>query len=257
MATSIQTDSSKAHAVETTTNRRFNGGSAPWVYVVEIVSKFLPHLNGDRARRILNVTSALVLLVLTAPLMLLIASLIKLTSRGPILYVQGRIGLDRRQSLDNTRNCRREYDHGGMPFEMLKFRTMRVDQGTNPKQVWTLPDDPRITPVGRALRKYRLDELPQLINVLKGEMNLVGPRPEQPGIFASLRDEIDGYHERQRVLPGITGLAQISRAYDRSLDDVKGKLSLDLEYIDRRSALADLRIMAKTLPVMIFRRGAW
>ncbi len=111
--------------------------------------------------------------------------------------------------------------------------------------------------MGRVLRKYRLDELPQLINVLRGDMNLVGPRPEQPKIFAQLRSYVDRYTERQQVLPGITGWAQVRLQYDRSLDDVRRKLELDLEYIERRSVAEDLKIMLKTVPVVIFRRGAW
>ena len=107
------------------------------------------------------------------------------------------------------------------------------------------------------LRKLRLDELPQLWNVLVGDMNVVGPRPEQPTIFASLREQIEEYPHRQRVLPGITGWAQINRAYDSSLDDVREKLSYDLEYIRHRSALEDLRIMLLTPAVMLGRRGGW
>jgi len=107
------------------------------------------------------------------------------------------------------------------------------------------------------LRKLRLDELPQLFNVLKGDMNIVGPRPEQPTIFVYLREQIEGYQRRQRVRPGITGWAQINQGYDTSVDDVRRKVRYDLEYIRRQSALEDLRIMARTLPVMLLRRGAW
>jgi len=125
------------------------------------------------------------------------------------------------------------------------------------RQVWASREDPRVTPIGRILRKYRLDELPQLINVLKGDMNIVGPRPEQPAIFATLREQIDQYTHRQKVLPGITGWAQINHHYDASIEDVRRKLRFDLEYIQRRSWWEDLKIMAKTLPVMIFRKGGW
>jgi lipopolysaccharide/colanic/teichoic acid biosynthesis glycosyltransferase len=138
---------------------------------------------------------------------------------------------------------------------MYKFRTMFMEEGSA-REVWAAKDDPRITPVGRFLRVYRLDELPQLLNVLKGDMNIVGPRPEQPSIFQSLRASLDDYPERQKVLPGITGWAQINHHYDQSLDDVKRKLRLDLQYIRRRSAVEDLKIMARTMPVMIFRKGA-
>jgi lipopolysaccharide/colanic/teichoic acid biosynthesis glycosyltransferase len=214
---------------------------------------------GDLQCRLTNVLAALVGITLTAPLMVVIALAIKLTSRGPILYSQQRVGLDRRGGVDRrghrSHPGRRQGDHGGKLFTIYKFRTMspRATQG---EQVWASKNDPRITPVGRVLRKYRLDELPQLFNVLQGEMNIVGPRPEQPEIFGQLREEVERYVERQRVLPGITGWAQVNHQYDQSLDDVKRKVQLDLEYIRSRSALADLRIMALTLPVMAGRRGA-
>jgi lipopolysaccharide/colanic/teichoic acid biosynthesis glycosyltransferase len=123
-------------------------------------------------------------------------------------------------------------------------------------QVWACDDDPRITGIGRILRRYRLDELPQLINVIRGDMNIVGPRPEQPQIFSELREQVDQYPMRQRVLPGITGWAQVNQGYDETLEDVKTKVDLDLQYIERRSLGKDLMIMARTLPVMIFKRGS-
>jgi len=123
-------------------------------------------------------------------------------------------------------------------------------------EVWARPDDPRITSVGRILRLYRLDELPQLVNVLRGEMNVVGPRPEQPTIFARLREQIDSYGERQRVRPGITGWAQVNHRYDQSVDDVRRKLSLDLEYIRHQSLWQDVQIMARTFPVVLKKLGA-
>jgi lipopolysaccharide/colanic/teichoic acid biosynthesis glycosyltransferase len=131
---------------------------------------------------------------------------------------------------------------------------MYVDQPAD--QVWAAKDDPRVTSVGRFLRATRLDELPQVFNVLKGDMNIVGPRPEQPKIFASLSEELGEYRQRQKVLPGITGLAQVRLPYDQCVDDVKRKVDLDLEYIRRRSAVKDLVIMAKTPAVMVFRKGA-
>jgi lipopolysaccharide/colanic/teichoic acid biosynthesis glycosyltransferase len=134
---------------------------------------------------------------------------------------------------------------------------MRVDTAIRPEQTWARPDDHRITPVGRWLRKFRLDELPQLLNVLRGEMNVVGPRPEQPNIVLNLRGRIGRYQQRQRVLPGITGLAQISLCYDRTLGDVRRKVALDLQYISRQSTLEDLRIMLKTLPCMLSGKKGW
>jgi lipopolysaccharide/colanic/teichoic acid biosynthesis glycosyltransferase len=209
----------------------------------------------DRWRRFLNIMVAAVGLIITAPLILLIAALVKATSPGPVFFTQPRVGLDRRQNRPQNTNHRRRVDYGGQVFKIYKFRTMRVSEQA--PQVWALQDDPRVTPIGRVLRKYRLDELPQLINVLKGEMNIVGPRPEQPGIFSELREQVNQYTHRQRVLPGITGWAQINQAYDTSLEDVQNKVRLDLEYIARRSWWEDLKIMARTIPVMIFRKGGW
>jgi len=215
-----------------------------------------PQRDCEACRRVLNVVIATLGLVLALPLMAAIAVLIKLTSRGPVLFTQRRIGLDRRALGNEGGNSRRHADDGGQTFIMYKFRTMEVDQGAA-RQVWARPDDPRVTPVGRVLRKLRLDELPQLWNVLVGDMNVVGPRPEQPAIFAHLRNQIGEYPQRQRVLPGITGWAQINRAYDSSVDDVREKLNYDLEYIRQRSALEDLKIMLLTPAVMLGRRGGW
>ena len=209
-----------------------------------------------RARRLLNVAAALLLLVLTAPLWVLIALLIKATSRGPVLYSQTRVGLDQRQSGARPNDPRRRQDVGGKPFVIYKFRTMHVDAEDGTGAVWAAKDDPRATAIGGLLRQYRLDELPQLLNILKGEMNLVGPRPERPPIVAKLREEIPGYQRRHRALPGITGHAQVNLQYDSSLDDVRKKVEHDLEYIHRATAWEDLKIMVKTIPVMLFRRGS-
>lgn len=209
----------------------------------------------DTARRVLNVAVALIGLILLAPLMIAIALVVKLTSPGPVLYRQVRVGLDRRQG--DGGNWRRRVDYGGKLFTIYKFRTMYQRPATGDAQVWATRNDPRVTAVGRVLRKYRLDELPQLINVLRGDMNVVGPRPEQPNIFVQLREQIDHYPLRQRVLPGITGWAQINQEYDCDVDSVRRKLELDLEYAGRKSAIEDLRIMLRTFPVMVFGKGAW
>lgn len=216
---------------------------------------------GDRARRALNIAASLALLVLASPVMLVVAFLVKATSPGPVLYSQPRVGLDRRVTADRRMNGRRgsdgrrKSDSGGRVFTIYKFRTMTVGESAD-AQVWASPEDPRITRIGKYLRKYRLDELPQLFNVLKGDMNLVGPRPEQPVIFQDLKGKIDAYQRRQRVLPGITGWAQVNNAYDQCLDDVKRKVDLDLEYIEEASVTKDLKIMAKTVPVMVFKKGS-
>jgi lipopolysaccharide/colanic/teichoic acid biosynthesis glycosyltransferase len=209
------------------------------------------------ARRGINLLLALVAVIVTLPIMLCVAVLVWLTSRGPILYTQVRIGLDRRVPATGTQNYRREQDLGGQPFTIYKFRTMRVDAEQGSGAVWAQQRDPRVTAVGGLLRQYRLDELPQLLNVLKGEMNIVGPRPERPTIFAELREHIAEYPLRQRAKPGITGLAQINHHYDRSVDDVRTKVHYDLEYIRRQSVTEDLRIMLKTVPVILLRRGGW
>ena len=211
----------------------------------------------SRVNCALNFILALLGLVALLPVLLLIAMLIKLTSRGPVLYTQVRIGLDRRLPLNVTQNQRREQNLGGQPFTIYKFRTMRVDAEQGSGAVWAQQRDPRVTAVGRLLRQYRLDELPQLLNVVKGEMNIVGPRPERPTIFAELREHIAEYPLRQRAKPGITGLAQINHHYDRSVDDVRTKVQYDLEYIRRQSVTEDLRIMLKTVPVVLWRRGGW
>jgi lipopolysaccharide/colanic/teichoic acid biosynthesis glycosyltransferase len=173
------------------------------------------------------------------------------------LYTQERVGLDRRERGAAALNHRRSHDWGGRPFTMYKFRTMQVDAEQQSGAVWAQERDPRVTAIGGVLRQYRLDELPQLVNVLRGEMNIVGPRPERPTIFAELRSHIAEYPLRQRAKPGITGLAQINHHYDRSLDDVRTKVGYDLEYIRRQSLREDLRIMLKTIPVILLRRGGW
>jgi lipopolysaccharide/colanic/teichoic acid biosynthesis glycosyltransferase len=208
----------------------------------------------ERARRILNVTIAAVALIVTMPIMFLVALVVMLTSRGPILYTQPRVGVNRRRT--GSSDGRRRIDYGGRLFKIYKFRTMYVGADRHGES-WARPDDPRVTPVGKVLRKFRLDELPQLYNVLCGDMNVVGPRPEQPKIFTHLRHQIENYGDRQRVLPGITGLAQVSQHYDNSVDDVRRKLMFDLQYIDRRSVGQDLKVLLQTLPVVIFQKGAW
>jgi lipopolysaccharide/colanic/teichoic acid biosynthesis glycosyltransferase len=211
----------------------------------------------DLVRYAANLSLAALALITVAPIMFVIAALIKLTSRGPVLYTQTRVGLDRRRESPWGVNHRRALDMGGKPFTIYKFRTMytNAEAGTGP--VWATKDDPRITPVGRFLRQYRLDELPQLVNVIRGEMNLVGPRPERPAIFAELRQNISEYALRQRAKPGITGLAQINQHYDESLEDVRRKVEFDLQYIRRQGLLEDLKIMLKTIPVVLLRRGGW
>ena len=219
-------------------------------------SEVYPAERSEVACRILNVTLASVALVVLLPVMLLVVLAVALTSRGPVIYSQVRVGVDRR-FREKSAYDRRGYDHGGLPFKMYKFRTMRADAESDGRAVWAQQRDPRTTAVGKFLRKTRLDELPQLYNVIRGDMNIVGPRPERPTIFAQLREDIPRYAQRQRVKPGITGWAQINQAYDSCLDDVKNKVRFDLEYVTQQSLARDVRIMTMTLPVMLFRRGGW
>lgn len=219
-------------------------------------AEVFPKQRSEQVNRAVNVLVAGSALLLLSPVLLAVAALVKLTSRGPVLYSQTRVGLDRRYRERRT-DERRKVDHGGLPFKMYKFRSMRVDAEPNGQAVWAQKHDPRATPIGAFLRRTRLDELPQLYNVLKGDMNIVGPRPERPSIFAELRNTIPEYPWRQRVRPGITGWAQINQSYDACVDDVRRKVEFDLEYMRRQSVFEDLRIMSMTVPVMIFRRGGW
>jgi len=206
------------------------------------------------ALRAINMFVAAVALVLLLPIIVVVAVLIRLDSPGPVFYKQVRVGLDRRSPHGGEESIgRRVDDLGGKPFEIVKFRTMHVDAEKESGPVWASDEDPRVTRVGRVLRRTRLDEIPQFWNVLRGEMSIVGPRPERPTFVQQLRDEIEGYPLRQQVPPGITGWAQVNRPPDRSVEDVRQKVGFDLEYLDRRSVWFDLWIMLKTFPVMFER----
>lgn len=207
--------------------------------------------------RAVNVVIAVIALIVLSPLFLLIAVLVKLTSRGPVFYSQTRVGIDRRAGRSTAPSHRRIQDLGGQIFTIFKFRTMHVNAEHLSGAVWATREDPRVTSIGRLLRKYRLDELPQIINVLTGDMNIVGPRPERPSIFMKLRKDITNYSYRQRTKPGITGLAQINQHYDSTVEDVRNKLRFDLIYLGRQSLLEDMKIMLKTVPVILFKRGGW
>ena len=218
----------------------------------------MPRARWELLSRGVNLATAFTALIVLAPLMLLIAVAVKLSSRGPVFYSQTRIGLDRRwRGKAAAADTRRAHDLGGHVFTIYKFRTMGVNAEHLSGAVWAAKEDPRVTAVGRILRQYRLDELPQLLNVLAGDMNIVGPRPERPSIFAQLRTTIPNYEARQRVKPGITGLAQVSQQYDQCLSDVRNKLDYDLRYLNRQGFWEDVRIMLKTIPVVLFKRGGW
>ncbi len=218
-----------------------------------------PRTRSEPLNRIVSVTLALIALIALSPLLLVIALAIKVTSPGPICYRQIRVGVDRRRRrVDGATTLydRRACDLGGEVFRIYKFRSMRVDAEQKSGAVWATANDPRVTPIGRLLRKMRMDEIPQLINVVRGEMNIVGPRPERPSFFGRLRASIPEYTLRQQARPGITGWAQVNQSYDSCLDDVRRKVQLDLEYLEQQGMREDLRIMARTIPVVLFGRGA-
>ncbi|WP_025411507.1 sugar transferase [Gemmatirosa kalamazoonensis] len=228
----------------------------PHFGVPEQPSAVIPAERWEVLTRVVNVVIAGIALLVLAPICVLVAIVVKLTSPGPVFYTQTRVGADRRWNRTTALNERRIEDLGGQPFTILKFRSMRTDAEANGQAVWATKHDARVTPVGRVLRKTRLDELPQLINVLRGEMNIVGPRPERPSIVVRLRNDIPEYPFRHRVKPGITGWAQINHSYDSCLEDVRKKVHFDLEYIANQSLWFDFKIMVLTLPVMLFRKGA-
>jgi lipopolysaccharide/colanic/teichoic acid biosynthesis glycosyltransferase len=175
-----------------------------------------------------DVVIASVLLVLTAPLVLALLLLVKLTSRGPAIFKQVRLGF------------------GGRPYHLYKIRTMAHDCERLTGPQWATAKDPRVTTLGRFLRRSHLDELPQLWNVIRRDMSLVGPRPERPEFVAKLEREIPGYGERMNVRPGITGLAQIQLPPDEDVDDVRRKVACDLRYIQQMGPLLDLKILIGT-----------
>ena len=221
----------------------------------EIRREVQPRPRSHAVNRAINIVLASAALIVASPVMILFAILVRITSPGPIFYTQTRVGIDRRLSRRRYPYDRRMRDLGGLPFIIYKFRSMYLDAEARSGAVWATKQDPRVTPVGKIMRKCRIDELPQLINVIRGDMNIVGPRPERPVIFSRLRTDIEEYPLRQRAKPGITGWAQINRAYDVTLDDVRAKVQYDLEYLERQGVREDLRIMARTLPVMILGRG--
>jgi lipopolysaccharide/colanic/teichoic acid biosynthesis glycosyltransferase len=215
-----------------------------------------PRTRSELANRVMNVLVASIALVVISPVLALFALLVKLTSKGPIFYRQVRIGIDQRWKHGTKEDCRRTRDLGGRAFTIYKFRSMYADAEQRSGAVWATKGDCRVTPVGRIMRKCRIDEFPQLLNVIKGDMNVVGPRPERPTIFARLCEDIAEYPIRQRARPGITGWAQINHSYDATIEDVRTKVRYDLEYLQRHGVAEDLRIMARTLPVMLFGKGA-
>ena len=189
-------------------------------------------------KRLFDIVASLALLIVSLPLIVITALAIKLESRGPAFYRQRRVGL---------------YNQG---FDIVKLRSMRQDAEVAGKAVWAEKDDPRITRIGRIIRKLRIDELPQTWSVLKGEMSFVGPRPERPQFVDDLEQQLPYYAERHMVKPGITGWAQINYPYGASIDDSRQKLEYDLYYAKNYSPFLDLLILLQTIRVILFPAGA-
>jgi sugar transferase (PEP-CTERM system associated) len=190
------------------------------------------------SKRALDVAAAVSGLVLSLPLSLLAALLIKLTSRGPVFFCQERTGED------------------GAPFKLIKFRTMRVDAEKESGPVWAQKNDVRVTPIGRFLRLSRIDEIPQFLNILAGQMSFVGPRPERPHFVEQLKQSVPFYPLRHTVKPGLTGWAQVRHPYGASIEDAQEKLRYDLYYIKNMSLLFDVSIMLRTISVILRGSGA-
>jgi len=210
-------------------------------------------------KRTLDVTCASLGMMILTPFFAIIGILIKLDSPGPVFYVQERIGLNRRRSRNGgppTGSDRRRADGFGRPFTIYKLRSMVVDAERNTGPIWAAAKDPRVTRVGRFLRKTRLDETPQLWNVLRGDMSLVGPRPERAVFVHSLVEALPEYPKRNQALPGITGLAQVKSRYDSSIETVDRTLQYDLYYVRHGRLLLDLKIMAATVKVVARGEGA-
>ena len=204
--------------------------------LIEISPEIMPAWE-QAAKRLIDVFVSLMILIVTFPISLIIALLIMVDSPGPIFYVQERVGKD------------------GRPFRIFKFRSMHQDAEKHSGPVWANKRDPRVTRVGRIIRKLRIDEIPQFINVLAGEMSLVGPRPERPYFVNRFSTEIPLYARRLRVRPGITGWAQVKHKYDETLEDVKKKVRYDLFYIENMSLRMDFKILLNTVYVMLMGRG--
>jgi len=186
----------------------------------------------------MDIVDSISLLTLGAPIWLLTALLIKLTSAGPAVYSQVRVG------------------QNGKNYTMYKFRSMYIDAEKRSGPQWATENDPRITPFGRFVRKTRLDEIPQFVNVVRGEMSLVGPRPERPFFVEQLKKEIPWYVRRIKMKPGITGWAQVKHKYDESIEDVKQKVIFDLYYFENMSILLDIKILIRTILVVFTGKGA-
>ena len=195
------------------------------------------HFYGKGFKTICDFFLAVILLTVSAPFLVIISLLVKLDSKGPIFFRQIRLG----------KNCQQ--------YSLIKFRTMVQNAEQKSGPIWTKENDSRITSIGKWLRRFYLDEFPQLLNVIKGEMSIIGPRPERPFFVEKLVQEYPSYLDRLSVKPGITGFAQINQRYDDNISDVRKKLEFDLFYIKRLNFMFDLKILMKTVLVMISGKG--
>jgi lipopolysaccharide/colanic/teichoic acid biosynthesis glycosyltransferase len=218
------------------------------------------------AKRIFDIVVASIALALVSPVMLVAALVIRLDSRGPIFFKQERIGLNRRrmnrraESADTGANVRsgserRRASNAGRPFMIYKFRTMVQDAEKGGPRL-ACDNDPRITRAGRFMRKTRIDELPQFINVIRGDMSFIGPRPERSFYINQVKREVPEFTMRLMVKPGITGLAQVENGYTKTIGEMKSKLFYDLKYIANLSLTQEIRILFKTVYVVVTGKGA-
>lgn len=223
-------------------------------------------------KRIVDIVGAISLLILTSPIMLTAAILVKLTSPGPIIYSQTRVGLNLRTKKKRDRRGehnlpvdavdrrkpgrdRRELSNFGCPFTIYKFRSMRNDSERNGAQ-FAKKGDARVTAIGLFMRRTRIDELPQLWNILKGDMSLIGPRPERPEFMMELQKHIPNFIDRLGLKPGLTGIAQVVNGYDNEIEGFRRKVSYDLLYLQNCCLWNDIKILFRTIRVVITGDGA-
>jgi len=204
--------------------------------LIDIMPELMPEWE-KKLKRVIDVLVSFTILIVTLPVSLITAIIIKLDSKGPVFFGQERSGVN------------------GSSFRMLKFRSMFEDAEKHTGPVWSQKNDPRVTRVGKVMRRLRIDEIPQMYNVLKGKMSLVGPRPERPFFVEKLSEEIPYYKRRLKVRPGITGWAQVKHKYDENIEDVKVKLRYDLFYIENMSIRMDFKILMRTMYVVLFGKG--
>ncbi|MBI5150111.1 MAG: sugar transferase [Candidatus Omnitrophica bacterium] len=226
-----QTEKPRSRAPEPSTIMLFGSG------ILGMVAGFVRRTY-HAVKRVFDIAASICGIILLSPLFLVTALLIKCTSRGPVLFTQTRVGKD------------------GELFNIYKFRTMRVDAEKQTGPVWAADNDPRLIPVGRFLRKAHIDEIPQFINILKGDMSLIGPRPERPIFVEKFMEEISDYEKRLAVKPGLTGLAQVWHKYDETVEDVRKKIKYDLLYIKKLCLWTDMRILFRTIRVVFTGEGA-